>query len=256
LVKGAGAKLSSSSGQLITLGEALEIYEPAVVRFIFASRKPNTDFSIAFDLDVMKAYDDFDRVERIAFGLEDVDDRRRAYEKRIYEFSSVQMGTQSQSAGDLPAQFGFRHLCNILQIHQGEMEKAKKYFSDLIKTAEDEKRFYARAARAWKWIHAFAPEEFRFAVRTEGNPPPKTQYPRPMKDLVTLLRTGKLQTMTEDQVANEIYEIIKGAGIPPKLFFQETYNLLISKTSGPKLASFLISLGTERAADILEQALN
>jgi lysyl-tRNA synthetase, class I len=250
LVKGGGAKLSSSSGQLITLGEALEIYEPQVIRYIFSSRKPNTDFSIAFDLDVMKAYDDFDRTERIAFGLEDVDDRRRNYEKRIYEFSLVKGGSQESG---LPAQFGFRHLCNLLQIQQGDLEKTKKYFE--LKDAIDEKRFEARATRAWKWITSYAPEEFRFSVRTDDNPPPKTQYSVPMKELVGLLRSGKLGAMTEDQVANEIYQIIKKSGVEPKIFFQETYRLLISKTSGPKLASFIVSLGTERAAAILEKAL-
>ncbi|NDD05700.1 MAG: lysine--tRNA ligase [Proteobacteria bacterium] len=85
LAKGVGSKLSSSSGNLITLTEALEIYEPALVRYLFASRKPNLDFSIAFDLDVMKAYDDFDRCERFAFGLEKGEDKKVNYEKRIYE---------------------------------------------------------------------------------------------------------------------------------------------------------------------------
>ena len=141
LAKGMGAKLSSSSGQLITLEEALNIYEPAVIRWIFASRKPNIDFSIAFDLDVMKAYDDFDRTTRIAFKMEEAEEKKYTYEKRIYEFSRVAPYPDADSDTTSFGQFPFRHLCNILQIHQGDTEKAKNYFKDLIRNKDDEKRF-------------------------------------------------------------------------------------------------------------------
>lgn len=249
IAKGLGAKLSSSAGQLITISETLEIYEPQVIRWIFASRKPNIDFSIAFDLDVMKAYDDFDRTERIAWKQQAAEEKKYVYEKRIYELSMVEPVTGSQSS-TFPAQFAFRHLCNMLQTYEGDIEKTKQYFKDLIKTKEDEIRFDSRAIRAWKWVTRFAPSEFRFSVR-EGEPP-KTKYPDAVRALVELL--NRTQISKEEEMASRLYDIMKKHQIEPKAFFQEVYTILIDKTSGPKLVSFLLALGPKRASEILERA--
>ena len=56
IVKGVGGKMSSSLGNVITLKKCLEIYEPEIVRFLFAGTRPNTEFAISFDLDVIKNY--------------------------------------------------------------------------------------------------------------------------------------------------------------------------------------------------------
>jgi len=254
LAKGLGSKLSSSSGNLLTLGEALEIYEPQVIRWIFASRKPNLDFSIAFDLDVMKAYDDFDRCERFAFGREQGEEKKVNYERRIYEFASIPRRTRGEY-GEMPAQFAFRHLCNILQIHQGDLAKTKQFFEKTILTPEDDARFQARASRAWKWITTFAPPEFKFTLRAAGDLPPKAKYPEAVREVVSRLKSGKFDKAPEDQIANELFEIMKRNQIDAKSFFQDIYTALIGKNNGPKLASFFLAIGPQHAAEILEKAL-
>lgn len=250
LAKGIGSKLSSSSGNLITLGEALEIYEPAILRWIFASRKPNLDFTIAFDLDVMKAYDDFDRCERYAYGKEEGEEKKVNYERRIYELSLVE---GRKAYGDLPAQFHFRHLCNILQIHQGDLAKAEEHYAKEIRTDVDRARFKSRAARAWKWITTFAPEEFKFTVNLAGGV--KAKFPDAVKELVALLRTDGIADKTEEETAGLIYTILKAHNLDAKAFFQDVYGVLVKKPNGPKLASFLMAIGPKRAAELLENAL-
>lgn len=249
LAKGIGSKLSSSSGNLITLSEALEIYEPAIVRYLFASRKPNLDFSIAFDLDVMKAYDDFDRCERIAFGVEKADDKKINYEKRIFELSR----TETTPLPDkMPTQFPFRHLCNILQIQEGDLEKAKAFYKGQILSPEDEQRFYSRSQRAWKWITEYAPVEFKFTL--QSNPSVKTQFPKAMTDLIQVLEEG-VHTSSEETLANKTWEIMKANQIEGKVFFKDIYQILVAKPNGPKLAAFLLAIGRERAAAILKKSL-
>lgn len=254
LAKGIGSKLSSSSGNLITVGEALEIYEPAVIRWLFASRKPNLDFSIAFDLDVMKAYDEFDRCERFAYGAEEGDEKKVTYERRIYELSVV-TPVKPGGPADLPAQYPFRHLCNLLQIHEGNLDKAREYFAKGMRTQADRDRFESRAKRAWKWITTFAPEEFKFQLRPEGAPPVKTKYPEAVRALVALLCDNASQTLTEDDLAGRIFQIMKGNQLEAKAFFGDIYGILIAKANGPKLATFLTAIGLKRAAGILERSL-
>ncbi len=250
LAKGLGAKLSSSSGNLITLAEAQLIYEPAVIRWIFASRKPNLDFTIAFDLDVMRTYDDFDRCERYAYGAEEGEPRKVSYEKRIYELSCP---TVPDSFDQLPMQFGFRHLCNLLQINEGNIEKTK--LQHALRTPEDEARFLSRAQRAWRWITEFAPDEFKFQLRTASQPAQKTAYPKAIEGVIALLEQAGVAQQPEEALAGNIYEVMKANGLDAKKFFPEVYRALIGKPNGPKLASFLIGIGHARAAKMLRDAL-
>jgi lysyl-tRNA synthetase class 1 len=252
IAKGVGAKLSSSSGNLLTLGETLEIYEPNIIRWIFASRKPNLDFAIAFDLDVIKAYDDFDRCERFAYGIEEGEEKKVRYERRIYEFSCIER-VFPRDYSNPQAQFPFRHLCNILQIHQGDLEKAKEFYQSQIKTQQEESRFYARAKRAWKWITEFAPEEFKFTL--QEIPSHRPQFAQPIKELVQLLKEDGVANWTEETLASRTFEIMKRNQVEPKAFFQDVYRVLVNKPNGPKLASFLLAIGPRRSAEILEKVL-
>jgi len=111
-IKGKGGKISSSLGNVITLKEVLEIYTPEVTRFLFTGTRPGTEFAISFDLDVIKIYEDYDRIERIYFGKEDVNERERENAKVIYELSCVDKVPKK-----MPTQFGFRHLITLVQIY-------------------------------------------------------------------------------------------------------------------------------------------
>ncbi|MBI1861624.1 MAG: lysine--tRNA ligase [Deltaproteobacteria bacterium] len=249
LAKGMGNKLSSSTGNLITLSQALQVYEPNVLRWIFASRKPNLDFSIAFDLDVIKTYDDFDRCERVALKAEEAIDKKHNYENRIYELSLIDSEAKPARC---PPQFAFRHLCNILQIHQGSIEKALNHYQ--VTDASDRVRFVSRSERAWKWICDYAPQEFRFCLRGDNAPMTKTPQPAALADLASLIE-GADFGVGEDVLTTQIFDITKKHSLPPKVFFEAVYDALISKKAGPKLASFLIAIGKEKAASLLKRAL-
>ena len=54
------AKMSSSSGGVPTPADALEIMEPALVRWLYARRKPAQSFNVAFDGEVHRIYDEWD----------------------------------------------------------------------------------------------------------------------------------------------------------------------------------------------------
>ncbi len=252
LAKGIGSKLSSSSGSLITVGEALEVYEPSVVRWLFASRKPNLDFSIAFDLDVMKAYDEFDRTQRYAHGVEEGEEKKVSYERRIYELSVVKAGPVKPGT-PLPVQFPFRHLCNLLQINEGNLDKVAAFYD--LKTNEDRQRLESRAKRAWTWIDKFAPPEFKFRVRTGAEPKFTTKFPAVIQQVIDLLQKPETAKLSEDELSNAVYVVMKAANLDAKTFFPEVYQALIGKNMGPKLGSFLRAVGLPRAAEIMKGAL-
>jgi lysyl-tRNA synthetase class 1 len=156
-IKGRGGKISSSSGEVISLADVLEVYPPEIVRYLFAGTRPNSEFAISFDLDVLKIYEDYDKCERIYFGEQKVNDKKKAKESRIYELSQV-----NSVPGKMPHQVPFRHLCNLLQIHNGDIDTVIGLLDDV--QPEQIERLKVRTKCAWNWIREFSPEDFRFSL--------------------------------------------------------------------------------------------
>src|SRR4051794_29877705 len=58
------AKMSSSRGGVPTPGDALKIMEPQLLRWLYARRRPNQSFKIAFDQEIQRLYDEWDALVR------------------------------------------------------------------------------------------------------------------------------------------------------------------------------------------------
>jgi lysyl-tRNA synthetase class 1 len=54
------AKMSSSRGAVPTPSDALEIMEAPVLRWLYARRRPNQSFKVAFDVQLSRLYDEWD----------------------------------------------------------------------------------------------------------------------------------------------------------------------------------------------------
>ena len=59
------------------------------------------------------------------------------------------------------------------------------------------------------------------------------------------------KAMKEDEIYDVFWEISKKHGLTAPQFFNAAYNVLINKSSGPRLAPFIIAIGQERVAKIL-----
>jgi lysyl-tRNA synthetase class 1 len=245
-IKGRTGKISSSSGDVVSLGDVLEIYQPELVRYLFASTRPNTEFAISFDLDVIKNYEDYDRCERIYFGREEVSEAKAEKQRRIYELSQVK-GVPSS----MPTQVSFRHLCNLLQIHVGDVDRVIEFLS-LQTSEEDLGRIRTRAACAWNWVREFAPESFRWSLRPPGSPP--LQVSDKEREALSRLRediVGRLESYDEKSLGEAVYALAASCGLESKEFFRLVYRALIGQEAGPRLAGFLLTVGKDRVTELL-----
>lgn len=246
-IKGRGGKISSSSGEVISLYDVLEVYTPEVCRYLFASTRPNTEFAISFDLDVLKIYEDYDNCERIYFGLINVNEKRKEKEKRIYELSQV-----AEVPSEPGYQIPFRHLCNLLQIHSGDIDAVLDSLDGISESQRA--RLETRCRCAWNWITTFAPEDFRFSLADENTDPVEvTDSQRSaLRDLCGYI-SSYLDTTDEKEFANYIYKACADNGVENAEFFTTVYRVLIGKERGPKLAGFLKACSKERLVSILSR---
>lgn len=262
-IKGAGGKISSSAGDVVGLRDALEIYQPEIVRYLFAGTRPNSEFAVSFDLDVIKIYEDYDKCERIYFGLEEVGAKRKEKEARIYELSQV-----DSPPAEMPLQVGFRHLCNLLQIADGDVEKALDFVPEYPEADRIAKaRLRTRAACAWNWITTYAPDDFRFQLRDSllagggtaadtadvSNLTPVELTADERRAVVALREELRERFAEHDEktLAEAIYRIAEQEGLEAKSLFQAMYRVLIGQSKGPRLAGFLLTIGRERVLALL-----
>jgi len=250
-IKGRGGKMSSSSGDVVTVNDVLKVYEPEMVRWIFASYKSNVDFAVSFDLDAIKTYEDFDRQERLAFGVDQGNEKKVNMAKRVYELSQI-----DEMPTVMPFQPSFRHLTNVLQINDGDLKQARKYYEAEIKNERDERRFEQRANCALHWLEQYAPEDFKFSINKEA---PKVDINDAQKafitDMISLLeKDGEHQN--DDKALHEaLYEIMHAKELKPAEIFPVCYEILITKEKGPKLAGFMRTIGTQKVANLFKSLI-
>ena len=237
----------------------LSVYTPEVTRYLFAGTRPNTEFTISFDLDVIKIYEDYDKTERIAWKMEETKDEgiyRR--EKRIYELSQADLTEDGKTIPlenrTAPFQLSFRHLCNLIQIADGDIDKTITGLQAPGKGPAPEQipALQNRAVCAKYWIENCAPEDFRFKLRAAGE---RAELSDQECTAIKILRDDviqRIETFDSDKpCAEAIYAVAEKSGMDSKALFRAAYQALIGKDQGPRLASFLRTVDKERLIGIL-----
>jgi lysyl-tRNA synthetase class 1 len=226
MIKGVTGKMSSSRGELFTVSQLLEIYEPAILRWIFANQKPNHDFALAFDEDVIRTYDEYDR-----FLTSD-----DPFQKRVHRFTRI-------TDEPLPVLPSFRVLCNQMQILQGNALAVWDRF--YAQSHFPKQAFLERCQRAWRWVTTYAPENFCYQLRTD---------PLPIENIVLHEACQRLIDELDhpvDVLQERIWSMIHEVGGEPKRVFAEIYRRLIGRDQGPKLPQFMKDIGKDRLRHLL-----
>jgi len=223
-IKGAEGKMSKSKGNVVTLKDVEEIYEPEIIRYLFVGTRPNKGFEISFDNDVIKIYEDYDELERKYFEKE-----ANGQEKRIYELSVLKVPKKK------PERISFRHLTTLIQT--GKTEKLGKYGKQ-------------RAEKAKNWIEKYATDDFKFELKEKVETKLTENQKEAMISLKEILKTKKIN---EDDLLNEFYNISNASGISVKEFFETAYVIIIGKRKGPRLANLIFAIGKDKVIKLLEQ---
>ncbi len=250
-LKGVPGKMSSSKGKVISLIDALEVYQPEVLRYIFAQNKVDHEFSISFDLDVVTMYEAYDRTERIAWGVDKAkSDDLFLREKRIYELSQIESGMPKV----MPYQVPFRLLTTLLQTYSGDIDAVIATLKDI--KPEQVETLRRRCKCAWYWINESAPDcapDFCFKIRDDLSKAEDitgdmlTAVQRVRDEVVTKLDTFAL----DKECQQAMYDIATSLGLEAKALFTAMYHAIINKDQGPRLANFMKIIGKEKLLKIL-----
>jgi lysyl-tRNA synthetase, class I len=252
------AKLSGSSGNVISLGDWLEFAEPELLRYMMASYKPQT--VINFDLHSNKFFllaDRYEESERVYFdkkGREDEADKREKQLIEIYKFSQVH-----EIPDKMPVQLNYSNAAIAVQTFPdkslkelAEILHAKGWIHRKTLNAYDKERVLKRLELAKYWLDKYAPDDVKFIVQ-ENVPEGLKLDSKEKEALQMVVEVLKKKDWEQKKLFEEFYNICKKVGIKNTDFFKAAYNVLLNKDRGPKLAPFILALGKERVISLFEK---
>ncbi|WP_058992849.1 lysine--tRNA ligase [Haloarcula sp. CBA1127] len=231
-----GEPLSSSSGNVITVDEVLDILEPEVFKYFFVKDpRKQRDFSVE---NIDQLVDEFDRFERRYFeeieaSEDDAELAERAYpmvvdeprEQRVripYTFAAVLGMT------DDPEQ-------------REQIARKEGHIPDDAPEWAVEQAL-ARVERAQEWA-SLTNNEFNYELKRAEIPDVSfdDETAAALDELADLIAEGH----DGEAIQAEIYETAKRNDIDISEFFSAGYQLLFDDTEGPQLGTFIAKLDRE-----------
>lgn len=255
------AKMSSSKGGVPTPADALKIMEPQLLRWLYARRRPNQSFKIAFDQEIQRLYDEWDRLDaKVADG------------SALPADAAAHSRAVRTASGELPRTprpLPYRTLASVADITAGHEDQALRILSDLDPAnplgSLDEAR--PRYDKAEAWINTHVPADQRTIVRDEPDAELLNSLDEQARQSLRLLLDGLAANWSLDGLTHLVYGVPKvQAGfsadatpkeLPPEIktaqrsFFALLYQLLVSRDTGPRLPTLLLAVGQERVRTLL-----
>ncbi|TXC94274.1 lysine--tRNA ligase [Streptomyces sp. ISID311] len=252
------AKMSSSRGGVPTPGDALKIMEAPLLRWLYARRRPNQSFKIAFDQEIQRLYDEWDKLEsKVAEGT------------ALPADAAAHSRAARTAAGELPRTprpLPYRTLASVADITAGHDEQTLRILSELDPanpvTSLDETR--PRLDKAEHWINTQVPAEQRTIVRDEPDEEQLATLDEQARGSLRLLLDGLDTHWSLDGLTTLVYGVPKvQAGLEPdakptpelkvaqRAFFALLYHLLVGRDTGPRLPTLLLAVGADRVRKLL-----
>lgn len=249
------AKMSSSKGGVPTPADALEIMEAPVLRWLYARRKPEQSFKIAFDQEIQRLYDEWDALGRKITGGGGLPAEKAAHTRAT-----------STAVAPLPATphpVAYRTLASIADITTGDERQTLRILADVDGVAALEE-VRPRLDRAQRWVDTQVPAEQRTRVRDSADAERLDALDDDSAASVRLLLDGLDEHWSVEGLTTLVYGVPKlVAGLPvdakptPELkqaqraFFALLYHLLIGRDTGPRLPTLLLAVGADRVRTLL-----
>jgi lysyl-tRNA synthetase, class I len=240
-LKGVAGKMSSSTGELITPADALKVYQPEVLLWIFMRFPPTKAFDLVLDKQILQIYDDFDKAYRKACAHPDDPD------SLTINISLL----PNRNIHTVP----FNQLVSFVDIVGGNDRALTEIFARLgspYTVAE----LSERLEKAKYWLEHYAPQERILLLSDLNIAYLNTLIATEINWVKRLQEQLSVSALSSKEIAELLYSIpTEENGSPDptvqKRFFEIIYNLLFGKSIGPRLATFLAAVPKEQYLSLL-----
>lgn len=251
------AKMSSSTGGVPTPADALAIMEPHVLRWLYARRRPQQSFSVAFDNTIHRLYDEWDQLER------KVETGKGQPGDTAMRSRSIRTASRELPRTCVPV--AYKALCSIVDITGGHGEQMSRILGALDPRITNLDAARPRLDLASAWVRTQADPHDRTIVREESDQAMLASLNDHECESLRMLVEDLETDWSLDGLTSLAYGVPKRqAGIdvadkklPPQVkadqraFFALLYRLLLGAETGPRIPTLLLCLGPARVRNLL-----
>ena len=243
-IKGGGAKMSSSTGNVLTITDLLKVYDKNIIWWFYARFDNMHAFDIALDNDVIRYYSEFDRWVKLYFNG-NIDEKN----KSILELTNVQKEYLNNP--------NFSYLATFLPIVNFDENLLKELLNkENINTNSEQ--FNRRLELAAYWVNNYG-IDYQVELLDSRN----DNFYNELIDIEKnwLVKTTQLLDIefnTTDELQTALYDVVKDGILvdkelkqAQKRYFQILYNMLLGNDQGPKLGLFLMAIDKEKIKVLL-----
>ncbi|MGK0603804.1 lysine--tRNA ligase [Enterococcus gilvus] len=241
-IKGQTMKMSSSTGNILTLPDLLSIYTPELVLYLYAKYQPKAQFDLGLDDDVLRNYSEFERLVQKAKNTE-LDETNQ----QLLQLTGVYLDQVYPS---------FNHVVSILSLTANNTEIAKELL--INEQAYREDAIDHILSRASYWIENDATSRL-VTINQTPNRDVYDQLTTPVKAQVAkfkdLLATSG--DLNEGDLMQAIYDLTdatdkKEKRAEQKELFSAIYQLTLNQDHGPRIPLLIKVVGPEKLQQLLD----
>jgi len=251
------AKMSSSRGGVPTPADALAIMEPHVLRWLYVRRRPNQAFSVAFNNEIHRLYDEWDALRRKVSGGTGQPGDQAAHLRSVTTAEGELTGT--------PVPVAYRALCSVADLTGGAADQELRILQAMdgsIATLDDAR---PRLDKAATWVATQADPEDRTVVRAEPDAAALAGLSEHQREALDLLLRDLEVDWTLEGLTTLVYGVpkiqagldVRDKKLPPavkadqRALFALLYRLLLGADTGPRLPTLMLCLGPARTRALL-----
>ena len=237
--------MHSSTGNNITPAAVLKVYEPDMIRWLFAKYAPEAGFAFNFDDTIIRHYSEFDKSLE-AYKKGEVDE----YTTAVFDYCMV-------SGKDSYSKVPFGVLASVATIVDFNPQSVREMLAKI--GVQFDERDEARLLRVKNWICNHQPSKL-FKLLEEKNAEYFASCQEDEKVAVNKLceYLANAEQVEEKEVQSFLYSIINDPSLTKKentakqmRFFKVFYNLLFGQDSGPRLYLFLAAVDKTKYLPLL-----
>jgi len=235
-IKGSSVKMSSSKGNVFSPEDLINIYPPMLVRWMYARANPGSLLDIAFDSDVIRAYDEFDRT------LDSF--RKGSLEESVHQ--AIELSTPHMEDLPLENPISFRQIAGMGDATNFNEQRVLELLN------KEEKRYdlnsvKERLSMARNWMDKYCPEARSRLLGSSNEPFYDTLNEFEKAQLKKLIEiVTRSENMNLEQIEFELYNIPRKPEMTEsekkqaqRQFFKIVYMSLFGREIGPRLPTFV-----------------
>jgi lysyl-tRNA synthetase class 1 len=226
--------MSKSKGNVLSVHRMLEVMPPEVLRYLVVKTRPMRSINFDPGLPLLALVDEFD------------DAASSARDPRALDLSGADQFR--------PIGVPFRHLVNVVQMADFDLDQVVVILRRNGYPVEDEAAVKDRAGYAMRWLREFAPPDAKFSVQ-RALPASARELGALERDFLLRLADRLEPGQTGEEIHALVYEVSKEAGMQnTTVAFQAIYRVFLDRTRGPRAGWFLAFLDRDFVLARLREA--